>query len=147
MTHIEQGHYRGKHPGVTEVDEKVAEAIKAAASDERISCAKAEAIAKKLGVTMEAVGLNSDLLEIKAVKCQLGLFGYGPSKGVHSILEPPETVPADLEEAIRGGLDRDRLPCPVAWEISARFKISRKAVCEAADALGIKSTACQLGVF
>jgi hypothetical protein len=147
MTHIEQGHYRGKHSDETKADEKVAEAIKAAASDERISCAKAEAIAKKLGVTMEVVGLNNDLLEIKAVKCQLGLFGYGPSKGVHSILKPPETVPADLEAAIRGGLDRDRLPCNTAWEIAEQFKISKKAVCEAADALSIKSTGCQLGVF
>jgi hypothetical protein len=56
-------------------------------------------------------------------------------------------VPAGLEEAIKAGLDKGYLPCPTAWAIAGRFKTARSAVGQAADALGIRISNCQLGCF
>ena len=145
--HINQGDYRGKHPKDAKPDERIADAIRKAAKEETITCAAGSRIAKNMGVTMEEVGFNADLLEIKVQQCQLGLFGYGSTKGRHSILEQPESVSPELEKAIRDVLDNGKLPCLAAWNIADEFGLTKKAVCEAADKLEIKSTRCQLGVF
>jgi hypothetical protein len=147
MTHIEQGKYRGKHSKEVKLDQRIADAIRPAIKEERLSCVAASRIAENLGVSMEEVGVNVDLLEIKIEQCQLGLFGYGRTKGKHSIIEQPESVPADLEKAIRDVLVDERLPCLAAWNIADKNQLTRKAVCAAADKLGIKSSQCQLGVF
>jgi hypothetical protein len=147
MTHIEQGKYRGKHADDTKLDERIAEEIRQAQKEEKLSCAAGSRIAENLGVSMEEVGVTADLLEIKVEQCQLGLFGYGRTKGKHSIIEPPESVPADLEKAIRDAVADERLPCLVAWNIADKHHLTKKAVCAAADRLGIKSSKCQLGVF
>jgi hypothetical protein len=145
--HIEQGDYRGKHPEDTSEDSRVAETIKKAAKDTRISCKEANRLAIELGVTMEEIGLNADLLEIKVELCQLGLFGYGRTKGTHHVLKPPQQVAPNIEKEIQSALKAGRLHCLDAWNIAQTQGISKKEVCEAADAMGIKTTACQLGVF
>lgn len=147
MSHIEQGNYRTKHGQNAPVDQRVCEAIKGRAEDGRLSCAGASALAQELDVTMEEVGRNADLLEIKIDRCQLGLFGYGRTKGKHSIVEPPEQVSDELETAIRGALSDGKLTCVDSWTIAEGHRISKRAVCEAADKLGIKTSQCQLGVF
>ncbi len=146
-THINQGDYHGKHPSGTELDEQIAKAIKARAEDTRLSCRAGFHIAEDLGVTMEAVGRNADLLEIKVKKCQLGLFGYSKTKGKSRIMEPADTVAPELQEAIRSALEGGKLPCASAWEIASKHGISKMTVCAAADALKIKSSHCQLGAF
>jgi len=45
-----------------------------AATDNRIQCAKAFAIAKSLGITPAEVGKAADKFKIKISKCQLGCF-------------------------------------------------------------------------
>lgn len=147
MTHIEQGKYRGKHAVDRKLDARIAEEIRKEAKETHLACARASRIAEKLGVSIEEVGVNADLLEIKIDQCQLGLFGYGRTKGKHSIIEQPETVGEELEKAIREALVDDRLPCLSAWNIADEFQMTKKAVCAAADKLGIKSSKCQLGVF
>jgi len=147
MTHVEQGKYRGKHSGDQELDERIAEEIKKVKKEERLACAAASRIADNLGVSMEAVGVAADLLEIKIEQCQLGLFGYGRTKGKHSIVELPESVSPDLEKSIRGVLVDERLPCLAAWNIADQHGVTKRAVCAAAEKLGIKSSKCQLGVF
>ena len=91
-----------------------------------------------------AVGRAADLLEVRLVKCQLGLFGYGPRK---KIIEPAGAVATALRTAILGGLIDDRLPCLTAWEIADRFSIHKMKVSEACEALGIRIKPCQLGAF
>ena len=147
MTHVEQGNYRGKHPEDKAADPRIAPALRSVEKNRRISCAAATRVAEELSVTLAEVGVTADLLELKIDRCQLGLFGYGPYKNKHSILEPPETVAPELEETIRARLDGDRLTCEAAWAIAEENGLSKRAVCEAADALGIKSSQCQLGVF
>lgn len=144
MPHEFCGHYAAKHPPGTEADERIAEAVRAAASDGRVSCAAAHRIAADLGVHPSEVGKTMDLLEYRIAKCQLGLFGYTPEK---KIVDPAETVLQELRDALSAALANDRLPCESAWRIADRFGISRLAVAAACETTNLRVSPCQLGAF
>lgn len=59
------------------MDERVAEAVKAAAVEGRVPCAAALALARRLGVAPSQVGQAANELGIKIADCQLGCFGSG----------------------------------------------------------------------
>jgi len=90
------------------------------------------------------VGQAADLVELRLVKCQLGLFGYRPEK---KIVKPAASVGPDLEEAILAGLVNERLPCKTAWDISEQLGIQKMKVSAACDAMDVKIKQCQLGAF
>ena len=90
------------------------------------------------------MGKAADLMEIKLVKCQLGLFGYEPVK---KIVKPKPAANTDLEKAIRSSLVDGKLSCEAAWEIAHEFNISKMSVSAICEALKIKITPCQLGAF
>lgn len=48
--------------------------LRAAASDNRITCAKAIALARNLGVSAGELGRLANKLHIRISKCQLGCF-------------------------------------------------------------------------
>jgi hypothetical protein len=52
-----------------------------------------------------------------------------------------------LKDTIKASLKEGYLPCPVAWKIAKDYNISKIAVGEIADRLGIRITNCQLGCF
>src|SRR5512136_498707 len=106
MTHEHEGHFSKKHPPDRKVSERVSTKVKAKVTDGAMACAVAFEIAENLGVPAEEVGFTLDSLEVKVVKCQLGLFGYAPSKRV---VKPAERVAPDLEKAIRAALVKGRL--------------------------------------
>jgi len=133
-----------KHPPDRKVDARVAEAVKTRAREGEIPCAVAFSIAEETGVPPEEVGFTMDMLGIRAVKCQLGLYGYTPNK---RIVKPAERVEPDLEKAIRGALIGGRLPCAAAWELAERFGLRKMEVSSACESLGIKISSCQLGSF
>lgn len=63
---------------------------------------------------------------------------------------PDNLSPADLlklEERVKASLASGYLPCPVAWLIAEDAGVSRLAVGEVADRLGIRITDCRLGCF
>lgn len=62
------------------VDERVAEAVRAAAPARRLACADALAIAERLGVEPLTVGQTANALGVKLVDCQLGCFGSGKKR-------------------------------------------------------------------
>ena len=124
--------------------DEVGEALQAQASDGEVSCAQAFRIAGELGARPLDLGQIADEVGARFVRCQLGLFGYGPQK---SIVEPAADVPAELEQALREGLILDHLPCAVAWAIASRFTIPKLHVSAAAERLGIRIAQCQLGGF
>jgi len=144
MAHKDKGSYARKRSPELKLNPAIAEAVKQAASDDKISCTAAFKVAGKLKVTPGDVGVNIDLLEITVIKCQLGLFGYGPpKKGVIAA----ETVSPALEEAIRKSLVKEKLPCASAWEIAVKFDITKKEITSACETLKIKFSSCQLGTF
>ena len=144
MTHKDKTNYAKKHSPELKLNPTIAEAVKQAASDDKISCAAAFKVAGKLKVTSGEVGVTLDLLEIPVVKCQLGLFGYGPSKkGVIAA----ETVYPALEEAIRSSLVKEKLPCASAWEVAVKLNITKREIASACEALKVKISFCLLGTF
>jgi hypothetical protein len=90
------------------------------------------------------VGKTADLLNMKLVKCQLGLFGYTPEK---KIVKPKAASTIKLESAIQDSLAEGALPCAKAWEIARNFDISKMTVSAVCEQLKIKIKPCQLGAF
>jgi len=133
-----------KHSPDRKVNEELAGAVKARAKDEELPCAVAFSIAEEMNVPPEEVGFTLDALDIRLVKCQLGLFGYKPIK---RIVKPAENVAPDIEKAIRRSLANGRLACAEAWRIADRYGLRKMEVSSACEALGIKISACQLGSF
>ncbi|MBW1678066.1 MAG: hypothetical protein JRJ79_16060 [Deltaproteobacteria bacterium] len=126
------------------VDPLLQDALLKRAAGGKLPCAVAFDVAMRLGVLPDAIGRAADLLEVRLVKCQLGLFGYRPKK---SIVKPAESVAPELEKAILAGLVNDRLPCKSAWDIARKFGIHKMKVSAACDAMKIKIWPCQLGAF
>ncbi len=139
-----KGNFAAKHSPEIKADPAVAEALRAKAEDGRISCAAAHRIARDLQVTASEVGIAIDLAEYRINKCQLGLFGWYPGKG---IVKAAETVAPELEKAIRAALKNGKLSCSDAWEIAEKSAISRLKIAEACETLHIRISSCQLGAF
>jgi hypothetical protein len=95
-------------------------------------------------VSPAEVGFTTDILEIRIVKCQLGLHGFYPEK---RIVKPAENVSQTLEKAIRDSLVDGKLDCAGAWDIAKRLGIARMDVSSACEGLKIKISSCQLGAF
>jgi len=144
MTHKNKGGYAKKHSPQLKLNPTIAEAVKQATIGDKISCAAAFKVADRLKVTPGKVGVAVDLLEIPVFKCQLGLFGYGPAD---KRAAAAETVSPALEAAIGKSLVKEKLPCASAWEIAEKFKLARREITSACEALKIKISSCQLGTF
>jgi hypothetical protein len=141
----EQGpKFSEKHAVDTQMDPAVKQKVEDKAVNNEIACAVAFRIAEELNATPADVGKGIDLLDIKLVKCQLGLFGYSPGK---KAVKPKSPRSRDLEEAIRLALVEKKLSCRAAWDIAHRFKVPKMAVSAACEALNIKIKPCQLGAF
>jgi len=144
MTHYDNGHYAAKHKGHQEPNPVVVELLKERAADGEASCAVAHQIAEEVGLAPAEVGRNIDLLEIKIVKCQLGLFGYRPE---NRKVKPADEIEPGLEEAIKAGLKDGSLFCSEAWAIADRMGLTKMAVSSACEKLGLRIRRCQLGAF
>lgn len=125
------------------VDERITEALATRRRDNTLSCAEAFDIARKLEVEKIEVGKALDIMKIKIVKCQLGLFGHKDGKRTKPDNSPPEAL-LDALSPFRG---TSRMPCSHAHEIARRHNTGRLAVANACEALGIKIKPCQLGAF
>lgn len=144
MTKEDAGHYAKKHLHDSKVNPEIEAALKQLASNREVPCAVAFKIASDLNMEPGDVGITADLLEMRLTKCQLGLFGYQPTK---SIVEPAPEVSKDLEEKIRRGLEEGKLPCITAWRIARDLGIRKMGVSSACEALEIKICSCQIGAF
>jgi hypothetical protein len=143
MTHKDTGHYSGKRQGA-QLNEAIASRIKEKISDNKISCEEAHNIATGLNVTPADVGATIDLLEVRIIKCQLGLFGYGKEKNIPVLTD---TINPDIELAVKSSLVNDRLACLSAWEIAKKFNISRPMIAAVCEKMKVKISPCQLGAF
>jgi len=144
MTHENKGHFSKKHSSDRKVNERVIALVKTKVQDGAMACAVAFEVAESLGVPAEEVGFTLDSLEVKVVKCQLGLFGYAPAK---RIVKPAERVAPDLEKAIRAALVKGRLSCTAAWALAENRRLKKMDISSACETLGIKIGSCQLGTF
>ncbi|MEW6442773.1 MAG: hypothetical protein AB1640_17685 [bacterium] len=146
MAHEDAPHYSRKHPSGERPDQRLAEAVRKKAVRSTIACSAAFEIVSESGAEPSRVGRTIDLLEVRLVRCQLGLFGY-PSKEGGKALEPAATVSPELEKAIREKLADGRLACADAWAIAEALGLRRMEVSSAAEKLGVRIKPCQLGAF
>lgn len=126
--------------------EELEKAIHEALLEDKLPCARAFAVSEERGVSPRLVGREATRLRIRISRCQLGLFGYD-DLGEKRIVKPAKEVPAELKAEIASRLVAGKLPCKAAWEIAARFKLSKLAVSSAVEALKIRFSDCQLGCF
>lgn len=145
MTHKDEGDYAGKHGGRVALNRTLTEAIKRRSSEGKVSCAAAFSIASELNMKPSQVGKGLDLLEMKIVKCQLGLFGY--EKDTRLIVQAADAVPLELERALKELLVNGRLSCAAAWNIAKRFKRPKMDITAACETLKLRIAHCQLGAF
>jgi len=127
-----------------QVNGKIVRAVRLKAVEGKITCADASSIADELNVAMREVGVTLDLLRIRIIKCQLGLFGYAPRK---MIVHPDKTITPELEKAICEALRDNCLSCTASWEIAGRLGVPRMKVSSVCEALKIKIKPCQLEAF
>ncbi len=145
MTHRDEGHYAEKHGARAGLDQVISGAIKKHSIGGKLSCVAAFHIAEEMNIKPSEVGQALDLLEMKIAKCQLGLFGH--EKGKRLVVKPADTVPPDLEKALRAGLLNGRLPCATAWDIAKRFDVPKMNITSACERLNLRIAQCQLGAF
>ncbi len=143
MTHKDAGNYAGKRRGA-KLNEAIAARIKKKISDNRISCAEAHSIAAALNVDPDDVGTAIDLLEVRIIQCQLGLFGHGKEKNIPAL---PDKVDPGIGPAISSSLVNGRLACSAAWDIAKRFNVSKAMISAVCEKMKIKISPCQLGAF
>lgn len=144
MKHQKGQSFTDKHEADARVNEFIKEHIIGQIKNNELACAKAFKIADDLKVSAAEVGKTADLLDMKLVKCQLGLFGYTPEK---KIVKPKAARDPKLQSAIQDSLVEGTLPCATAWEIARNFDISKMAVSAVCEQLKIKIKPCQLGAF
>jgi hypothetical protein len=109
-----------------------------------LPCAVAFEIGHRASVDPSVVGKTADLMGLRIVTCQLGLFGYTPEK---SIVKPLSSVETTLEKAIKKNLVDRCLPCQTAWQIAKTTNVHKMHISAACNAMGIKIKPCQLGAF
>jgi hypothetical protein len=122
------------------IEDKILRRIK----NSELACAVAFKIAEELQVSPDAVGMTADLLNVKLVKCKLGLFGYKPQK---KIVKTKKSVSQDLIDAVTDALVDGRLSCQSAWDIASRFKVHKMEISSVCEFTQIKINKCQLGAF
>jgi hypothetical protein len=133
-----------KHDPDLRPDPGIEKALRKRGAKMEMPCALAFEIAEDLQVKPMEVGRTADLMNIKVVKCQLGLFGYKPEK---KIVKAEETSNRALQDAVTGSSENNRLTCEKVWQIGAQFKTGRLTVSNVCQASSIQIKSCQLGAF
>ncbi len=143
MTHEDRGHYAGKHKEAV-IDETLRPLIMDAANDGKITCSSLHRIARAQNIPPGQVGIQADLLELRLIECQLGLFGHG-SKG--KLLDPEIKIPPELEARLDEAVEDGRVSCLSCWEIARELKMKRLDVANACEKKEYRIKPCQLGAF
>jgi hypothetical protein len=130
------------------MDERLYQAMVERLDDGKLSCPRAFAIARKLGVDPLTVGLAANEAGIRISSCQLGLFGYGPkAEGKHKIVHAMDDVPERLAAQLRASAEADGLDCSAVWQAADELGFQRMEAASAVEAMGLKVSRCQLGCF
>ena len=136
--------FSDKHSAGATVDDSIRGKVLEKAKSGELPCAVAFKLAEQLKKPPAEIGKAVDLLDLKLVKCQLGLFGYKPEK---KIVNPQTPEDPALVDAIRESLVNGKLSCQDAWNIALKFNVSKMTVSAACESLKLKIAPCQLGAF
>lgn len=136
--------YEGKYTTQDQLDPEQQKKILEHVKGGELACAVAFEIVNNKHMTASEIGQYTDVMKIRLVKCQLGLFGYLPNK---KIVKKMDQVDGLLQKAIHQKSKDNRLSCPDAWQIASDLGIPKLAVSNACETLSIKIHSCQLGAF
>jgi hypothetical protein len=143
MTHEDKGNYAGKHPD-RKKDPLIVEKLETLGQQNQITCAEAHRAASELNAPPSDIGVQMDLMELRLVKCQLGLFGHASDAGpVDTDIE----VPNDLKTRLVNTSKEGRISCKDCWDIAGEFNMSRRDMGAACEKLNLRIKPCQLGAF
>lgn len=128
------------------IEQAVRQAAASAESTEagRLSCAHALGLARKLDTETAEIGGAANRSDVRIVDCQLGCFEI--AKATHDDLADYQPAAAIADE-IAASLVEGHLPCPVAFEVSRKLRLTPRQVGDAATKLDTKISRCQLGCF
>lgn len=143
MTHEDRGNYAGKHPQ-REIDPVVVEKLEKLKDKNQITCAAAHRVASDLNISPKEVGVQVDLMELRLVQCQLGLFGHTPGSGQS---DKEIRVPDDLKLRLEKATKEGRISCKACWDIAKEFKMSRMDIGSVCKKIDLRIKPCQLGTF
>jgi hypothetical protein len=131
-------------------DESVRSEIRSSlGEDGQLSCSAAHLVAERVRVEPAQVGEEANGIEIRITRCQLGLFGFAPKKGmpgykvVKTLDSPQEHATAAVEKC---AADR-KVACLDLWHIAEKHDLSMLDIGNIAETLEIKVSPCQLGCF
>jgi hypothetical protein len=128
--------------------EKINEMIAIYPEKGKLPCAVAHYIAAYLNLDPIEVGRAATHTGDRLYQCQLGLFGYGrKGKSEYKITGRKVEVDKEVLDLIKAQGADGKISCASLWEIADSKGIMRTEAGNAADALGIKVTPCQLGAF
>ena len=143
MTHTDRGQYAKKHSNIT-IGPGAKNVLEENARDGKITCASVHGAAKKLGITPAEAGIQADLLELRLIRCSLGLFGYDNDT---KILKSKDSIPEELDTMLDKASVDKRISCIDCWTIAKELKLKRIEVSSACEAKGLRIRPCQLGAF
>lgn len=115
----------------------------------QLPCEKAHGIADELGVSPRSIGDRATESGIKISRCQLGMFGYTAKKSVPGFrkVQTLDTVPAEVEAAVRRTAENGKIACADLWRIGTSMNVSRIEMGNTAETMSLKVISCQLGCF
>jgi len=115
----------------------------------QIHCVAAHRIAEKFRVEPLSVGKQADELGIRISRCQLGLFGYTPKKGIpgYRLVIKLDNPPGAASASVRKAAEHGRIPCLTLWRLAGEYGLTKRDMGNIAETLELKITPCQLGCF
>jgi len=118
--------------------------IRQYAADNELQCIDAFKISETLNVQPSEVGTCANQMKVRLIHCQLGLFGYYPTK---KIIKPVNPINESIKQAIIDQLIDNKITCEKIFSIAHQFDLPKLTVSGTCEALEIKIKPCQLGAF
>lgn len=117
--------------------------------DGLLACETAHAIAERLDIKPEEVGKQATDLGVRITRCQLGFFGYAPSKGMpgYKLVRELATLPEPVSTLVKDAAGQGKISCLTLWRIAQEQGVGRPDMGNIVETLRIKVAPCQLGCF
>ena len=115
----------------------------------QLPCEAAHSVARQLGIGPGIVGEVADVTEVRISRCQLGLFGHAPKKGMDGFKTVIKlaNVPADIADELSRAAPSGEISCAELWRMAREKALDRSEMGNIAETLGLRVRPCQLGCF
>ncbi|MBN1685415.1 MAG: hypothetical protein JW852_02115 [Spirochaetales bacterium] len=121
----------------------------AVGGDGQLTCEATHRVAASLGTKPLDIGKHANRFDIRITKCQLGLFGYAPQKGMpgYKLVKELDTLPEPVSTSVKEAAVQGKISCLKLWRIAEQHGVTRPDMGNIVETLKIKVRPCQLGCF